>query len=110
MPQKKIPKPVEREIQRYIRILSQDNLPIAKVILFGSWAKGKARKGSDIDLCIVSPQFDDTRRANQYLWSKREIFNLDYTIEPVGFSPKDLRDKYNSLIQEIKQTGIEFQF
>lgn len=110
MSQKKIPKLVEREIQRYIRTLSQDNLPIEKVILFGSWAKGKARKGSDIDLCIVSPRFNDAWKASQYLWSKREISDLDYTIEPVGFSPRDLGDKYNSLIQEIKQTGIEFQF
>jgi predicted nucleotidyltransferase len=31
------------------------------VILFGSWAEGKAREGSDVDLLVVAPSRDTIR-------------------------------------------------
>ena len=107
MPKKKIPKKVEKQINQYIEILKQDNLPIKKVILFGSYAKGTPRKWSDIDLCVISPKFKNSWNALSYLWDKRIIFDVNYTIEPVGFSPKNFNDKYSSIINEIKTTGIE---
>jgi len=105
MVRKKIPRKVKREIDNYLEILREDKLPIQKVILFGSFSKGTPREDSDIDLCIVSPKFKDAFSALQYLWIKRRK-NIGLTIEPVGFSPKDFEDE-DSLINEIKRTGIE---
>jgi len=107
MVKKTIPKKVKKEIDDYVKVLRADNLPISKVILFGSYAKGTQNKWSDIDLCIISPKFKNAFNALQYLWLKREIKDINYTIEPVGFSPKDFEDKYDSLIHEIKTTGAE---
>lgn len=107
MVKKAIPKKVEEEIREYIKILKADKLPISQVVLFGSYAKGKQRKWSDIDLCIVSPKFKNAFKAMQYLWDKREIRDVRYTIEPIGFSPKDFADDYDSLIHEIKTTGVK---
>lgn len=107
MAKKRIPKKVEKEIERYLGILKEDSLPINKVFLFGSFARGLQHKWSDIDLCVISPKFKDSFEASQYLWKKRKIFDINYTIEPVGFSMKDFNDKYNSLASEIKKTGIE---
>ncbi len=104
---KRIPKKVEKEIERYLDILKEDRLPINKVFLFGSFARGSQHKWSDIDLCVISPKFKDSFEASQYLWKKRKIFDINYTIEPVGFNLKDFNDKYNSLTSEIKRTGIE---
>lgn len=109
MVKKAIPKKVTEEIEKYVRVLKEDNLPISKVVLFGSYAKGTQKKWSDIDLCIVSPKFKNAYSAMQYLWLKRKIRDVDYTIEPVGFSPADFSDKYDSLIQEIKKTGIQIK-
>lgn len=107
MVRKRIPKKVKKEIERYLNILKEDSLPINKVILFGSFARGSQHKWSDIDLCIISPKFKDSFKANRYLWKKRKIFDINYTIEPVGFSLKDFNDKYDSLVSEIKRTGVE---
>lgn len=109
MVKKAISKKIEKEIKEYIRILKDDHLPIKKVILFGSYAKGTQHPSSDIDLCIISPKFKNAFKATQYLWLKR-LKDTTPTIEPVGFSPKDLTDKYSSLIQEIKTTGIEIKY
>lgn len=107
MVKKAIPKKVKEEIEEYVKVLKEDNLPISKIILFGSYAKGTQKKWSDIDLCIVSPKFKNASSAMQYLWLKREIRDIDYAIEPVGFNPKDFSDRYDSLIHEIKKTGIQ---
>lgn len=105
MTSKKLPKKVQRSIESYIRVLKEDELPIKHVYLFGSYAKGKAKAWSDIDLCIVSPHFKDPWHALQYLWSKR-IEDTGTTIEPIGFSPKDFSQK-SPLIEEVKKSGIE---
>lgn len=108
MPKKTIPKKVKRNIYNYIALLKKDNLPIQKVILFGSYAKGTQHEWSDIDLCIISPKFKSAWKALGYLWEKR----TDHTtpsIEPVGFSPEDFEDE-DALIHEIKKTGIEIKF
>ncbi len=106
MPREKISLKVKSEIDNYLQQLRADGLPIQSVFLFGSYAKGNIRQWSDIDLCVVSPKFKDSVSANQYLWSKRVIRDVNYAIEPIGFSPREFSDNYNSLVQEIKRTGI----
>lgn len=108
MVQKAIPQKIKKEIGEYIQILKKDKLPIKKVILFGSFAKGTQHQWSDIDLCVVSPKFTNAFKAMQYLWRKR-ISDVSPTIQPLGFHPQDFQDKYDSLIQEIKTTGIEIR-
>lgn len=105
MAKKPIPKKVIKEINKFLEILKEDKLPMDKVILYGSYAKGNPRRWSDIDLCVVSPKFKDAWGAMEYLWKRRKIFDVNYTIEPIGFSPKDFRES-SSLINEIKKTGI----
>ncbi len=105
MAKRAIPKKVKSEIDRYVNVLEEDKLPIKQVILFGSWAKGKPRRWSDFYLCIISPKFKSGFDAIEYLWSKREIFDVNYTIEPVGYHPKDFIDE-DPLAWEIKKNGI----
>lgn len=106
MAKKTIPKKIRKEIDEYINVLKADKLPIKKVILFGSYAKKKQNNWSDIDLCIISPKFNNPIDAMQYLWEKK-INDSTPTIEPIGFNPKDFEDNYSSLIKEIKTNGIE---
>ena len=105
MVKKTIPKKLEKIINNYINILKSDKLPIKKVVLYGSYAKKEQNKWSDVDLCIVSPKFSNSWKATDYLW-KNLIFDMQYTIEPIGFSLKDFNEG-SPLINEIKTTGIE---
>lgn len=104
---KSLPKKIKKTIYQYLEILKKDQLPIQRVFLFGSWAKGEAHKWSDIDLCIISPKFKSFSQALDYLWPKR-IINKDAHIEPVGYSPKDFVDE-SPLVWEIKKTGREIK-
>lgn len=101
----KLPDNVIAEVNEYRNILKADKLPVSAMYVFGSFAKGTPRKGSDIDVCVVSPKFKDAWDALTYL--RRKIpFGLGWSIEPVGFSPEDFEDKYSTLIHEIKKHGV----
>ncbi len=70
----------------------------------GSQVKGKAKPWSDIDLCVISSKFQNTHKAFKYLWSKRKITDTQFTIEPIGYSPKNFVNE-DPLVWEIKKTG-----
>lgn len=105
MAKKRLSKKVISEVKEYKKILKADNLPITCVYVFGSYAKGRARKDSDIDVAVISPMFKNAWQALTYL-SKKVPYGLGWSIEPVGFNPKDFSDKYSTLISEIKEHGV----
>lgn len=109
MVKKRVPKKIESEITEYVKVLKADNIPIRRVVLFGSYAKGTENKWSDIDLCIISPKFKNPWNALQYLMKKR-LNDHTPVIEPIGLSPEDFSDDYDSLVYEIKKNGIEIPF
>lgn len=90
----------------YVENLRREKLPIKKVFLFGSHVKGRARRWSDVDVCIISPKFGGRCDALDYLWQRRSDNDVEHGIEPVGFHPKDFIDE-DPLAWEIKTTGIE---
>jgi len=102
-----IPQEVKRQVDNFVSVLRKDKLPIEKALIFGSYAKGRQNRFSDIDLCIISPKFKDSLEALQYLWLKRKEIK-DSVIEPVGFNPKDFSEN-SSLVGEIKRTGTEIE-
>jgi predicted nucleotidyltransferase len=107
MAKKTLPRKITKAIREYLKILKKEGLPIQKVYLFGSWAKSKAKKWSDLDLCIISPRFKNSNEALDYLW-KRRIVNKNVHIEPFGWFPKDFVDE-DPLVWEIKKTGKEIK-
>lgn len=47
--------PVKKIVREYIKNFPSD-IRVKKVFLFGSYATGKVRRDSDIDLIVISPQ------------------------------------------------------
>ena len=107
MVKKTIPKKVKVAISNYVKELKGDRLPIQKVILYGSYAKGRAGKWSDIDICIISSAFRK-KDALEYLWKMKTKRDIKTMISPVGFHPKDFIDE-SPLVWEIKKTGREIK-
>jgi predicted nucleotidyltransferase len=78
-------------------------MPIEKVYLFGSYAKGTSHKDSDIDVAVVVEHFEgDYFDVIPPLWKlKRQV---DYRIEPHVIA----RDTdYAGFLDEIQKTGVE---
>jgi len=91
--------------QQYTEALMNSGINIQEVYLFGSRVSGKARRWSDLDTCVVSPEFGKDRLAERVTLLKlgRDISPL---IEPHPFSLEDFADEENPLAQEIQRTGV----
>ncbi len=91
-------------IRKYKDVLRDAGIPVSKIILFGSYAKGKAKPWSDVDICVVSKVFGKDR-FNEMVHLMRLTSKVDDMIEPHPYHPKDLEDPFDPLAYEIKRTG-----
>ena len=88
---------------RYILALKTD-LDVQHAYLFGSCAKGIAREDSDIDIAIVSSDFQGNP-VDDLLRLMRVRRNVDYRIEPHPFLPAAM-DSRDPFFLEVQRNGI----
>ena len=59
-------------IRRYVQQVVEKFQP-EKVILFGSYARGDQREGSDVDLLVVMPAWNEISKATRISWELRTV-------------------------------------
>jgi len=83
------------------------SLPVGKVVLFGSYAKGTATPQSDVDICFFLDTYGGKRRTEvmeDLLWLMN---GYDETyFEPIVFETSELEND-NPFVKEILRTGKE---
>jgi len=94
------------KIYKFVQLLKQQGVSVSKVIIFGSYAKGRTNPDSDIDVAIVSTQFGQDI-AEEMMLLRKIALKVDSHIEPVPLCPDDLSDNLSTLAQEIKRYGID---
>jgi predicted nucleotidyltransferase len=102
-----VEKAIRQTINAFIKELKSKKIKVAKVILFGSRASGRAHEYSDIDVAVVSPDFGKDRyREGANLF---EIAcAIDPRIEPIPISLSSYEnDTWIPIIYEIRKNGIE---
>ncbi len=87
--------------QRYLRALASKGLPVRFAVLFGSYARGNADEWSDIDLLVVSPQFDGVKSRDQINLLWRVAAHTDSRIEPVPCGERQWAEDTSSALVEI---------
>jgi predicted nucleotidyltransferase len=93
-----------KSVQDYLRSLTESGLPVSFGVVFGSYAVGTADEESDIDVLVVSPQFDTKieRSWVNHLW--RVAARTDSRIEPVPCGIEQWQNDTSSAIIEIART------
>lgn len=81
---------------------------VERALLYGSYARGEQRDGSDIDLVIISPDFRRMPKLKRHqelhwiAWQARTTY-----IEPLGFTPEEYENASPlGLLGEVKETGV----
>ncbi|MBM2814910.1 MAG: nucleotidyltransferase [Ignavibacteria bacterium] len=100
----KIPNKIEKKIKQFIGLLEKNNIRINQAILYGSYAKGSANKWSDIDLALISENFEGDR-YNDITKLRDFIFSVDTDISPLPYRPEDFTVD-DLFVKEIIKTGI----
>jgi uncharacterized protein len=98
-------KKAAKVIRKYAKKLEKENFSFHSIYLFGSYAKGKVHKWSDIDIAVVSDEIrKDWDNNRKRLWKLR--MGVDTRIEPHGFSREDFENESSPMAYEIKKTGV----
>ena len=79
-------------------------LTFRKVLLFGSAAKNLSHEWSDIDLLLISDQFNDNVFENLKLYAK---INIKYPAIETHPYPTKYYNEGNEFIKEITKNSIE---
>ncbi|MBI5158900.1 nucleotidyltransferase domain-containing protein [Candidatus Micrarchaeota archaeon] len=86
------------EVLKVFKNSVSSNLPIEKMLFFGSMASGKAGKWSDTDLIVVSKSFNGKRPLDR----GRELYaqwKLDRPVDFLCYTPEEFKES-------IKKIGI----
>jgi uncharacterized protein len=81
-------------------------LTFDKVLLFGSYAKGMAHEGSDIDLLLISKRFTNDIFDNLKKYSKVNIRYPMVETHPYSFKEFTEGDEF---LHQIMEEGIEIK-
>lgn len=97
---------IKKIVREYVREVSKD-YRVTQVILFGSYATGRATDASDIDLAIVSPDFKGKREMEILQYLSRKAMKVDSYLEVLAFYPEELKDPdRRSFPYQVKKYGI----
>lgn len=96
---------IKKIVARYKDELEKLGIDVTQVILYGSYAGGQPKGYSDIDVAVVSNSF-----AKLDIFERQEILsrahhNFDEPLEPIGLTPKQLKEK-QGFAREIAERGI----
>ncbi len=86
---------ITQELKKYISRIRKE-IPIEKAYLVGSWACGKAKKDSDVDLLVLSKAFNamDFDKRLSIVYRNTDGIDFDLHIHPVT---KDELDRASTL-------------
>ena len=95
------------KVKKYIEILNPSGLIIDKTFLYGSTARNEEGRDSDIDVMLVSRDFDDKSDDQTIGLIWRLTRRVDSRIEPFAVGLKRFnQDKISPLLQLVKKEGI----
>lgn len=76
-------------IRKFKKALERKNIKVDKIILFGSYAKGTQRDGSDIDVAVISNDFQGRNYWERIDILTDAIYEVFEPIEAVPFTPEE---------------------
>ena len=98
-------KAVEEEAKRYANEV-RCHLPVDKVYLFGSYAKGTADELSDVDICFFLSDYEGKERVDVGIFLLKIASDYKAYFEPLVFETSEI-ELNNPFVNEILHTGLE---
>jgi len=100
-----IPQEILRVTSEYIGKVKKQ-IPVEKVILFGSYAKGTSTVDSDVDIAVFSSAFENMSRVDGLTFLLTQALGYKIDIQPQPYTMKDYTE-HTGLVDEILKTGVE---
>ena len=98
-------KAITEEARRYADEV-RGRLPVDKVYLFGSYAKGTADELSDVDVCFFLRDYAGKERVDVGILLLKIAGSYNAYFEPLVFETSEI-ELNNPFVNEILHTGLE---
>lgn len=94
------------KIIKYFISNLKKKIRISYVISFGSYARGNPRPYSDIDVAVISPDFNEMDEIKAMQFLSLEAKDSEALIEPISFPSKELKHiEKGSFLDYILKNG-----
>lgn len=76
----------------YAKNLSNKGIKPSKIVLYGSYASGKANKWSDLDFVVISSDFKKVNYLDRLIMLAKASSDQEESIEAFGYTPDEISD------------------
>jgi len=100
----KLQKLINKLVKEFKKEVSVD-----KILLFGSYAAGKPHQWSDLDIAVISPDFQGKYKIDRIGKLMDAVYRVpcEIDIEPLGYTSEEYKKASPlTFLGEIKKTGI----
>ncbi len=95
------------KIKDFASQIQMCGVDLKKVILYGSYARNKQTRYSDIDVALVSDEFSGVPSEDVKLFLK--AMRKYYMVQAQTYNTKDFNPEIDPFVEEILKTGIEIK-
>ena len=96
---------VRKIINEFVQSLEPD-IKVERVILYGSYARGRAEEWSDIDVAVLSPTFAKMSEVKVIEEVSRRTIHCDSRLSPFAYTPSQFDKALPYMFAaEIRRTG-----
>ena len=96
---------IKKIIAEYVNNLRGLGIEVSQIILYGSYAKGRPKELSDIDIAVISPAFKKLDIFERQEILSKAHHRFGQPIEPIGLTPDQMKEK-RGFAAEIIDKGI----
>lgn len=110
-----LPPPIASVLGRFRQALAERfGARLSEVVLFGSWARGRAHEDRDVDVLVVVADLTEAERRDvldlaydvALLWSEEPV--VLSTLALSGTQVASLRSRERLLLRDIDTQGVRF--
>ena len=93
-------------LSRFRKVLESKGTKVEKLILFGSYASGTYKEGSDIDVVVISKNFSGKDYWERIDILSDAIYEVFEPIEAVAMTPEEWEKKDSPVVDYVKDGEV----
>lgn len=93
-------------ISDFRKVIESKGIRVNKLILFGSYATGKYKEGSDIDLVVISEDFNEKNYWERIEILSAAIYDIFAPIEAVAMTPEEWKKRESCIFDYAKNGKV----